>query len=228
MISLRTLATSVLCAALFASMGGAQDLAKYRDFQFGMSLESVAKQIHMNASSAKTIHQRPAVIQTLQWDQLSYSDLPAKDRSLRSIRFGFYNGELFKMVVTYDPVGTEGLTTDDMVEAISALYGPATKPEKTIAVSSSSLYEDNQKVLACWEDAQYSYNLFRSPYGNVFGLIASSKKLDLVAADASREAERLDNQEAPAKELARQMKQEEDKRAAQEKARLISKPKFRP
>jgi len=228
MISFRTLATSVLCAALFASMGGAQDLAKYRDFQFGMSLESVAKQIHLNASAAKTTHQRPAVIQTLLWDQLSYSDLAAKDRSLRSIRFDFYNGELFKMVVTYDPVGTEGLTTDDMVEAISGFYGPATKPERTIAVSTSSLYEDNQKVLACWEDAQYSYNLFRSPYGNAFGLIAISKQLDLVVADASREGDRLDKLEAPGKELARRVKQEEDTRVTQEKARLISKPKFRP
>src|SRR5438094_8799983 len=228
MISFRTLATSVLCAALFASMGGAQDLAKYRDFQFGMSLESVAKQIHLNASAAKTTHQRPAVIQTLLWDQLSYSDLAVKDRSLRSIRFDFYNGELFKMVVAYDPVGTEGLTTEDMVEAISAIYGPATNPERTIAVSAFSAYQDNQKVLACWEDAQYSYNLFRSPYGNAFGLIAISKQLDLVAADASREAERLDKQEAPAKEVARQMKQEEDKRVAQEKARLVNKPKFRP
>src|SRR5712691_4761244 len=225
MMSFRTLATSVLFAALFASMGGAQDLAKYRDFQFGMSLESVAKQIHLNASAAKTTHQRPAVIQTLLWDQLSYSDLGVKDRSLRSIRFDFYNGELFKMVVTYDPVGTEGLTADDMVEAISAFYGPATKPERTIAVSTSSLYEDNQKVLACWEDAQYSYSLFRSPYGNAFGLIAISKPLDLLASDSSREADRLDKLEAPVKELARQMKQEEDKRAAQEKARLVSKPK---
>ena len=43
-----------------------------------------------------------------------------------------------------------------------------------------------------------------------------------------RPSERLDKQEAPAKEPARQMKQEEDKRAAQEKARLVSKPKFRP
>ena len=66
------------------------------------------------------------------------------------------------MVVTYDPAGTLGLTTDDMIEAISALYGLATRPESTIAVSTSVVYEDNEKVLACWEDAQYSYNLFRA------------------------------------------------------------------
>jgi hypothetical protein len=228
MISYRMLATSILCAALFSSLGAAQDLAKYRDFQFGMSLESVAKQIHMDASAAKTTHQRPAVIQTLQWDQLGYSDRAPKDGSVRNVRFEFYNGELSKMVVTYDPAGTAGLTTDDMVEAISAIYGLATKPERTIAISTSSIYEDNEKVLACWEDAQYSYNLFRSPYGNAFGLVAFSKKLNLMASDSSREADRLDKLEAPQKELARQMKEEEDKRAAEQKARLISKPKFRP
>ena len=228
MISFRTVATSVLCSALFASLGGAQNLAKYRDFQFGMNLESVAKQIHMDASAAKITHQRPALIQTLEWDQFSSAGLPVKDRSLRSIRFSFYNDELSKIVVTYDPGGTEGLTADDMIEAISAIYGPATRPDRTIAVSTFPAYEDNQKVLACWEDAQYSYNLFRSPYGNTFGLIAISKKLDLLASDSSREADRLDKLEAPGKELERQAKQEEDKRVTQEKARLISKPTFRP
>ena len=228
MIRCRTLVTFFLFGAFFSSPGTAQDLSKYRDFQFGTRLESVARQIHMDASAAKTTHQRPAVIQTLQWAQLSYSDPAATDRSLRSIRFDFYNGELFKMVVAYDPVGTEGLTTEDMVEAISAIYGPATNPERTIAVSAFSAYQDNQKVLACWEDAQYSYNLFRAAYGNAFGLVAFSKKLDLVVSDSSREADRLDKLEAPARELAQQVKQEEDKRVAQEKARLISKPKFRP
>jgi hypothetical protein len=226
MISSRSLVTSLLCAALFCSVAMAQDLAKYRDFQFGMGPESVAKQTRTNRLALKTIHQRPALIQTLQWDQLSYSDL--KDRSLRSIRFDFYNGELFKMVVTYDTARTDGLTTDDMIEAISAIYGQAAKPESTISVSTFSLYEDNQKVLASWENAEYSYNLFRSPYGNAFGLIALSKGLDHMARDSAREADRLDKLEAPEKELARQMKLEEDKRVAQEKARLITKPNFRP
>src|SRR5260370_11663061 len=179
-------------------------------------------EIHMTALGEKEPNQGPWAIQTPQWDQLGYSVPAAKDRSLRSIRFDFYNGELFKMVVAYDPVGTEGLTTEDMVQAISSIYGPATKPERTVGVSIFSLYEDNQKVLASWEDAQYSYNLFRSPYGDAFGLIAISKQLDLVAADASREAERLDKQEAPAQELAQQVKQDDDKRAAQEKARMVT------
>jgi len=218
----------VLCAALFSSAGTAQDLARYRDFHFGMSLESAAKELHMTPADARTIHQRPAVIQTLQWDQFRYSAAPVKPDSLRNVRFDFYGGELYKMILTYDPAGTEGLTADDMIEAISSVYGPASKPERTIRVSASALYEDNQKVLASWENAQYSYNLFQSPYGNVFGLVAFSKALELLANDSSREADRLDQLEAPGKELARQVQQDEDKRAAQEKARLISKPKFRP
>ena len=48
MSSSRILVTSLLCVALFSSLGFGQDLAKYRDFQFGMSPESVAKQLHMN------------------------------------------------------------------------------------------------------------------------------------------------------------------------------------
>ena len=119
----RILVISLLFGVLMALPATAQDLSKYRDFQFGMSLESVAKQIHMEASAAKTTHQRPAMIQTLQWDQPGYPEPAAKDRSLRSIRFDFYNGELFKIIVTYDPVETEGLTTEDMVEAVSAIYG---------------------------------------------------------------------------------------------------------
>jgi len=62
----------------------------------------------------------------------------------------------------------------------------------------------------------------------VIGLVTTSKQFDLTAADASKEAERLDKLEASAKELARQLKQDEERRAALEKARLISKPKFRP
>src|SRR5437868_5540793 len=95
--------TSILCAGFFSSLSIGQDLAKYRDFQFGMNIDSVARQIQMKASDAKTSHQRPAVIQTLQWDQVGYSDPAAKAVSLRSIRFDFYNGELYKMLMTYDP-----------------------------------------------------------------------------------------------------------------------------
>ena len=228
MISFRTIATSVLCVAIFSSLGTAQDLSKYRDFEFGMSIESVAKIAAINPSGAKTVHQRPELIQKLDWEEHGYFDASPKVNSVRNIRFDFYNGELFKIVVTYDSTQTNGLTTADLVESLSAVYGQADTPEATIIVSAFQTYSDSQQVLARWENAQYSYNLFRSSYGMSFGLVAFSKRLELMASATNREAERLDKLEAPARESARQKKQEEDQQASQAKARLISKPKFRP
>jgi hypothetical protein len=230
MLSSRTFLASVLCFALFSSLGSAQDLSKYRDFQFGMNLDSVAKQIQMKTTEAKTIHQRPAMIQTLDWNQLGYSEHSTKTASVRSIHFDFYNDELSKMVVTYNPVDTNGLTADDVIEAISATYGKATTPgnSDSVSISNSRTYEDQEKVLARWEDAQYSYNLYRSSYGNTFGVVAFSKELELMARNSSLEADRLDKLEAPAKELAELKKQADDTRTAQETARSLNKPKFQP
>lgn len=132
------------------------------------------------------------------------------------------------MVVTYDTVQTEGLTSNDLIEAISALYGPATWPEASVVISGPASNEDAQKVLARWENAQYSYSLFRSFYGASFGVVAFSKRLDLMASAANREAFRLDTLEAPARDAARQKKEQEDRQVTQEKVRLANKPKFRP
>src|SRR5438128_4475839 len=143
-----------------------------------MTLDSVSKQIQMKTTKAKTTHERPAVIQTLEWNQVGYSAPGAKTTSVRSIRFDFYNGELSKMVVTYNPVETNGLTAEDIIEAISTMYGPATAPGDSVSVSNSTTYDDQEKVLARWDDAKYSYNLYRSPYGNTFGLVGFSKTLD--------------------------------------------------
>jgi len=132
------------------------------------------------------------------------------------------------MVVTYNPADTNGLTAADLIESISTMYGTATTPGDSVSVSNSTTYEDQEKVLARWDDTQYSYSLYRSAYGSTFGLVAFSKMLDTMAINASREADRLDKVKAPAKELAQQKKQAEDTRTAQETARSINKPKFHP
>jgi hypothetical protein len=230
MLSSRTFLISVVCFAFSSAVGIAQDLSKYRDFQFGMKLDSVAQQVQMKPADARTRHDRPALIQTLEWNQVGYSESAIKDASVRTIRFDFYNGELSKMVVTYNPVETNGLTAEDIIEAISTKYGPATTPGDSVSVptSDSTTYEDQEKVLARWDNEQYSYNLYRSSYGSTFGLVAFSKMLDLLARNASRESDRLDKLEAPAKELAQQKKRVDDARSAQEAARSMNKPKFHP
>jgi hypothetical protein len=205
-----------------------RDLSRYREFQFGMDLLAVAKRADVEPSEARVVHQRPALIQELEWRPQRALGPSSEADPVKEVLFSFYNGELFRVLVNYDQSKTEGLTDEDMVEAISAQYGIATKPTaKIILFSSFHIYNDSEKVIARWEDTQYSFNLFRSSYQPTFGLLVFSKRLDRSAVAAIAEAIRLDDQEAPQREIERQRKQEEESRAAQEKARPANKGNFR-
>jgi hypothetical protein len=229
MTTIRSLAVSILCAVLSTPLIYAQDFSRYREFQFGMNLLAVAKQADVNPSEAKMIHQRPAMIQELEWRLGRPLAASHQADSVKEVLFSFYNGELFRMVISYDRDLTEGLTDADMVEAISASYGPASRPvAKIILYSSSHIYNESEKVTARWEDSRYSFNLFRSSYQPVFGMVAFSKQLDALAQLAIVEAIRLDDQEAPQREKERQAKEAEEKRVAQEKVRPVNKANFRP
>ena len=207
---------------------GALDLSRYRDFQFGETLPALAKQAGLALSDAKLIYERPAVMQELEWPiWLGTGSAPQTD-PVKTILFSFYNGELFRIVVNYDRDDTEGLTSEDMIEAISAKYGTATKPLSTeIAFSSSQVYNDSELIIARWEDSQYSFNLYRSTYQPTFGMIAFSKKLDALARAATAEANRLDAQTAPQREIQRQQGEDEKNRESLEKARQANKRNFR-
>jgi len=229
MISARSLAIAITWVVLSTPLLCAQDLSQYRELQFGMNLLSVAQQTGIKASEARTIHRRPALIQELEWrPQHLLGDPARKADPVRDLLLSFYNDELFRILVNYDRYKTEGLTDEDMIEALSAKYGAVTRPTaKTISFSSSLVYNKKEKIIACWEDAQYSFNLFRS-YSQTFGIVIFSKRLDALARTAVVEALRLDIQEAPERELERKTKRDEENRIAQEKARLANKATFRP
>jgi hypothetical protein len=59
-------------------------------------------------------------------------------------------------------------------------------------------------------------------------MVIYSKRLDALARAAIAEAVRLDDQEAPQREAARQNKKDKENRARQEKARQANKAPFRP
>ena len=86
----------------------------------------------------------------------------------------------------------------------------------------------SEKVIARWEDSQYSFNLFQFSSGATFGLVVYSKRLDDLAQAAIVESVRLDKQEAPQREINSRKKKDEANRAKQEKARGVNKPPFRP
>ncbi len=212
-----------------ATLNYAQDLSRYRDFQFGMNLLAIAKQAEMKPTEARMVYQRPAAIQELEWRVPHSFDSSTQTDPVKEVLFSFYNNELFRMLVNYDQYRTEGLTDEDMVAAISAKYGTATRPAaKIILFSSFQVYNDSEKVIARWEDSRYSFNLFRSSYQPTFGILIFSKRLDTLAQAAIVEAIRLDELEAPQREIERQKKQAAEDHTEQEKARLVNKPNFRP
>lgn len=140
------------------------------------------------------------------------------------------------MVVTYDPERIEGMTTEDIVEAVSAKYGTVTRPGDEITLSSTFLYGDgeksisdrSEKIIARWEDSQYSFNLFQPAFQSGFGMVMYSKRLDALARAAIVEAVRLDQQEAPQRKIELRKKKDEESRAEQEKARRVNRAPFRP
>jgi len=226
MIRAHILAISLSSLVLAAPVASREDFSTYRGFQFGMNLSAVVKLVGMRASEARVIHQRPALIQQLDWRPSRYpGSSPAPD-SVKDIVFNFYNGELFQMVVNYDRYKTEGLSDEDMIESISTKYGPATRPDAEILFP--SLYNETVKVIARWEDPQYSLNLVRSSYQTSFGMVLYSKRLESGAQTAIAEAVRMNEQEGPQREADRQKKQEDEDRVKDEKARLANKPRFRP
>jgi hypothetical protein len=229
MISTRNLVISISLALLSMPWIHAQDLSSYRGFQLGINLPAAAKQAGMKDSEAKVIYQRPAVIQELKWQAQSLYSSSAQRDPVKEILFSFYNDELYRIVVNYDPDRTEGLTDEDLIEGISAQYGKPTTPiAKIISSSSAQVYSSSEKLMARWEDSQCSYNLFRSSYGSVPGLLIFSKRLDALAQAAIVQAIRLNELEAPQRELDRQKKQAEEKNAAGLKARTANMPNFRP
>src|SRR5438034_10209166 len=101
MISTRSLAIPLFWAVLSAPLMCGQDLSRYREFQFGMNLDSLAKQTNVKPSEAKMLHQRPAMIQEL-WCQRSLGSLSPETDAAREVIFSLYNGKPCRLLVNYD------------------------------------------------------------------------------------------------------------------------------
>lgn len=222
MTSARLLMFPLVFAGLMTSTLHAGEFSSYRRLQFGTNLTTVAKEAGTNPTDARTVHKRPALIQEMDWrPRAAALTDPMKEGLLC-----FFNGDLFRIVVTYDRYKIEGMTTEDLIEAISATYGKATRPTAEIAYH--SIYGESAPVIARWEDPEYSYDLIRTGDQSSYAMVLYSKRLDAKAQAAIVEAVRLEAQEAPQREIDQQKKRDDEDRLVLEKARLANKPNFRP
>ncbi|HET8924351.1 MAG TPA: hypothetical protein VFN26_15295 [Candidatus Acidoferrum sp.] len=221
---MRRVVFSFVMILLSAPLIRGQDLSKYRNFSLGMSLPQLSSQADLRPLQTKLIQKRPSVIQELTCWPSGSSDYSLQANSVWQIFFSFYNGELFRILVTYDRDATHGLTAEDMVQAISTKYGTATRPAGEISFPTNELYRSTEKVIARWEDSQYSINLVRSRFLNSFALVMFSKGLDAQAEAAIAKSIKLEGQEDPQKEIDRQKKDADDLEAARQKNRKIFRP----
>ena len=222
----RSPVASFLVLGVISAAALTGDRSKYRNFQLGTDLPAVANQLGARPSQVKVIHRRPALIQELEWRPQPLGP-SLQTESVNEVVFSFYNSELFRIVVSYDRSVTEGLTADDLIAAISAMYGT---PEMLTPPANAVVgqYGDPEEILARWQDPEYCFDLIRSTYGPTFRLMGVLKRLQAPVQAAIAEAKRLDDREAPQRDAARIADEREVERARLEKSRLVNKPKFRP
>jgi hypothetical protein len=208
-----------------APMLSAQDLSKYRGFTLGANLTTVLKLTKQRVADVNQTQGVSLVFQELTWWPPSVpGDVTYRLDSVEQILFSFYNGELYKISVTYDQNSTEGLTVEDMVKSISEKYGAPTTIFLDVAANTNSHYDTREKSVATWEDSQRSLNLVRSSFSNRFGLVIYTKKVNTDVQLAVVEAARVEKLEAPAREAERQKKQIDDRELARQKNQKSFRP----
>jgi hypothetical protein len=226
-MKMKTMRSLILClvvSLLSAPLLRAQDLSKYRHFTFGMSLNRVLERTDQKMADAKVTHGRPVLIQELTWWPPNLPGTSFRSDTVEQILFSFYNGALYKISVTYDRTSTEGLTAEDMVKSISAKYGPPTNIALEIDSATNERYDVKQKLVASWEDSQYSFDLVRFSFSDVFGLVIYSKRVNAEAELAIAEAVKLDEQGGPKREAERLKKETDDLEVTRQKNQKSFRP----
>jgi hypothetical protein len=218
-MKMKKMRSSILCLfalLLTAPMLHAQDLSKYRTFSLGTSLAAVLKHTDQRLADVKMTHGGRSLFQELTW----WPNPPGtslRSDAIEQMLFSFYNGELYKISVTYNRHSTEGLTAPDMMNAISAKYGPPSNVVLEIESATSERYGVMGNGVASWEDSQYSLNLVQSSFIDTFGLVIYSKRINAEAELSIAEAVKLEEQEGPKREAERQKKATDDLEVARQK-----------
>jgi hypothetical protein len=228
-MTIRCITLCVGLAILAGQAVSAQDTFRYRQFQMGSDLASIAKLTGTPATAAKSIHTRPVVMNDLEWRPRNYSGSASPQTDPVDVMlFRFYDDQLFKVIVDYDRRRTEGMTAADMIEAISATYGPISQVPSRQFGTPTVQYGFPDTPLAVWGNADYSVTLLRVAYPAAFRLVVASTRLDDLARIASVAAVRLDVAEAPQREREREKRAADVSAAAQEKSKTENKAQFKP
>lgn len=226
MTSLRFMAT-VSVIVLSAPLVTAQRLSQYREYPLGRSVASVAMTSGARVADIKTLHERPAKIQQLEWRAPYVKAGTELADPVRELVFDFVNDQLYRVTVTYDRDRMDGLSNDDVIASLSGTYGGPSLTRTTRGALPADVPADAM-VVARWEDAESLVILTKGVYSAPFQLMVISKALNTNARAAIKQALRLETQEAPQRERDLRKKEVADARDASQKARAVNKAAFRP
>jgi len=229
MMNIRVVAATSFGVLLYCHSLAAQPTFQYRQYALGTSVASVVKISKTREDATRTLHERPARIQQLEWRAPYVSSGTEMADPVRDVLFSFYDDQLYQVVVTYDRDRMEGLTNEDVIELISATYGsPLLRNAKGRQSAAPGDMPAQTMVLAQWEDGGAELTLSRDTYSPQFQLVLISKQLNSAARAAIKEAARLNAQEAPQRERDQRSKDVADARVVSDKARVVNKAAFKP
>lgn len=232
----RSIVPAAVAVVLLTAEFHAEGVTSYREFALGASVQTVTALTKFDPAQVRTNHQRPSLIQTIEW-RLPYAmpaDAAAKNPA-QSIEFNFYDDQLYRIAVQYDPERTRGMTAADIVGALVVVYGPVSSATtRNGALSGLDGELDAGRVIGQWahlENRIVAYqqtNLYSSPDGSRYTLILTSPRLAALSRSAIAQAQRLDEREAPQREIDRRKKELADEQALQEQSRTTNKAAFTP
>jgi hypothetical protein len=229
MTSHRWIAVAPVVVLLSVQTLAAETPFRYREYALASSVASVMKISNTREDGVTTLHERPALMQELEWRAPYVSSGTELAEPVRDILFSFLDDQLYEVVVTYDRDRTEGLTNDDVIESLSSTYGVPLLRHSNVGRSAvPGDVAGESTVVAQWEDATSIVTLTRGTYSPQVRLVLSSKALNPRARAAIKEALRLDTQEAPQRERDQRTKEVADARVATQKARVVNKAAFKP
>ena len=143
---------------LASSPVAAADLGTYRGFTIGSSSAAVIALTAAAERDMKTLHERPALLQELSWRPRYASGLNSVYRdSVAAIVFSFIDNQLFRMAIDYERSRTEGLTKEDMITSLSAMYGPRSTQPAPITPRPAFDSLDTPTVFATWRQGCLLY-----------------------------------------------------------------------
>lgn len=207
---------TIAVGAVIGSSAAAQEPVAYRDFTLRSSVASVVAITKTPESDVRVLHERPRLIQEITWRPRSMSGASLEPEVVREIRFQFLDDQLFSVLAAYDAYEVEGLTREDFVTALSAVYGsPSRSPSPEV-------------VIAAWDRPGAQITLAASTYPSPYTVQLVEITLQASAKAAAAEDARLDKIEAPAREAEQRAREAEQRRLENAAARERNKPGFRP